>query len=151
MNDRSDSSPDGPTSLHAINTTFITQEAVLVAKEESTMPFKRAKSGFNKREQTYPAGKQYGGKPSSRPSYGGGTKSNFELFEATCEKCNKRCEVPFRPSNGKPVYCRDCFSKNDNPPPNRPFPPRQSQSDNSADLQEINRKLDKIMRALKID
>ena len=28
---------------------------------------------------------------------------------ATCSKCGKSTEVPFRPTNGKPVYCSDCF------------------------------------------
>jgi CxxC-x17-CxxC domain-containing protein len=33
------------------------------------------------------------------------------MFEAICAKCGKKCEVPFRPSPGKPVYCSDCFGK----------------------------------------
>ncbi|MCX6716379.1 MAG: hypothetical protein NTV72_00405 [Candidatus Taylorbacteria bacterium] len=35
-----------------------------------------------------------------------------EKFKATCAECHKPCEVPFRPTGGKPVYCRNCFSKN---------------------------------------
>lgn len=35
-----------------------------------------------------------------------------ELYDATCSKCNKLCKVPFKPREGKPVYCKDCFSKN---------------------------------------
>jgi CxxC-x17-CxxC domain-containing protein len=31
------------------------------------------------------------------------------MFAATCSKCGKETEVPFRPTNGKPVYCSDCF------------------------------------------
>lgn len=34
------------------------------------------------------------------------------MFKATCADCGKSCEIPFRPSNGRPVYCRDCFKKN---------------------------------------
>lgn len=33
------------------------------------------------------------------------------LHKAICADCNKECEVPFRPSNDRPVYCKDCFSK----------------------------------------
>ena len=33
------------------------------------------------------------------------------LHKAICADCNKECEVPFRPSQDRPVYCRDCFSK----------------------------------------
>ena len=36
-----------------------------------------------------------------------------QMFEAICANCGKRCEVPFRPSGQRPVYCRDCFGKQD--------------------------------------
>ena len=32
-----------------------------------------------------------------------------QMHETTCSDCGKRCEVPFRPTNEKPVYCNDCF------------------------------------------
>ena len=35
----------------------------------------------------------------------------MELFPAVCSECRRDCEVPFRPTGDKPVYCRDCFSK----------------------------------------
>jgi CxxC-x17-CxxC domain-containing protein len=28
-----------------------------------------------------------------------------------CSECNKECEVPFKPSGDRPVYCKECFSK----------------------------------------
>lgn len=31
------------------------------------------------------------------------------MHQATCSDCGKSCEVPFRPSGEKPVYCNDCF------------------------------------------
>jgi CxxC-x17-CxxC domain-containing protein len=31
------------------------------------------------------------------------------MFSATCSSCGKEAKVPFRPTNGKPVYCSDCF------------------------------------------
>ena len=34
-----------------------------------------------------------------------------EMHKATCSECKKECEVPFKPSGDRPVYCRDCFSK----------------------------------------
>jgi len=37
----------------------------------------------------------------------------LEMHEAVCDKCGKKCEVPFKPTGGKPVYCRECFKKND--------------------------------------
>jgi len=33
------------------------------------------------------------------------------LYEAVCADCNSKCEVPFKPSHGRPVYCKECFSK----------------------------------------
>lgn len=33
------------------------------------------------------------------------------LHKAICADCNKECQVPFRPSQDRPVYCKDCFSK----------------------------------------
>jgi CxxC-x17-CxxC domain-containing protein len=34
-----------------------------------------------------------------------------EMHDATCSECGQPCQVPFRPTEGKPVYCRDCFAK----------------------------------------
>ncbi len=31
--------------------------------------------------------------------------------QTVCSECGKPCEVPFRPTQGKPVYCDDCFRK----------------------------------------
>ena len=42
----------------------------------------------------------YGSRSSSGPR---------EMFTATCSSCGKEARVPFRPTNGKPVYCSDCF------------------------------------------
>ena len=37
--------------------------------------------------------------------------SQKTMFETKCTSCGKTCSVPFKPTAGKPVYCRDCFSK----------------------------------------
>ncbi len=29
--------------------------------------------------------------------------------QAVCAKCGKTCEVPFKPTGDKPVYCSECF------------------------------------------
>ena len=31
--------------------------------------------------------------------------------QAVCADCHQECEVPFKPSGDRPVYCKDCFSK----------------------------------------
>ena len=28
---------------------------------------------------------------------------------ATCSQCGKETTVPFRPTQGRPVYCKECF------------------------------------------
>ena len=43
--------------------------------------------------------------------YGGGSR---EMHKAICAECNKECEVPFKPRDDRPVYCKDCFSKRKN-------------------------------------
>jgi CxxC-x17-CxxC domain-containing protein len=34
-----------------------------------------------------------------------------QMHKATCADCKKECEVPFKPSGDRPVYCKECFSK----------------------------------------
>lgn len=46
--------------------------------------------------------------------FGGGPRRNFgprEMHKATCSQCGNECEVPFKPTPGKEVFCRDCFMK----------------------------------------
>lgn len=40
---------------------------------------------------------------------GGGGRPQREFFDATCAECGARTTVPFKPTEGRPVYCRDCF------------------------------------------
>ncbi len=51
-----------------------------------------------------------GNRPGGRPKFGDNREPK-RLFQAVCSQCGKDCEVPFRPSGDKPVYCRDCFMK----------------------------------------
>jgi CxxC-x17-CxxC domain-containing protein len=71
--------------------------------------------------------------------------SELEFHQVICDKCGKKCEVPFKPTSSKPVYCSDCFKKRDH------FDSRGSGSGSSDELAAINQKLDKIMRALEIE
>ncbi|PIN74208.1 DNA-directed RNA polymerase [Candidatus Woesearchaeota archaeon CG10_big_fil_rev_8_21_14_0_10_45_16] len=44
----------------------------------------------------------------------GGFKRDFgpkEMHKATCGECGKQCEVPFKPKEGRDVFCRECYSK----------------------------------------
>ncbi len=32
------------------------------------------------------------------------------MFPAVCSACGKECQVPFKPTEGKAVYCSECFA-----------------------------------------
>ena len=52
-----------------------------------------------------------GGKPSfQKKSWGNDRGGSAQMHKAVCSDCGKTCEVPFRPSGDKPVFCNDCFS-----------------------------------------
>ena len=34
-----------------------------------------------------------------------------EMYPAVCAECGQETEVPFKPHEDKPVYCRDCYNK----------------------------------------
>lgn len=56
-----------------------------------------------------------GGGGGSRGGYGGegrgarAGRPQREFFEAVCSECGQTTTVPFKPTEGRPVYCRDCF------------------------------------------
>jgi len=75
------------------------------------------------------------------------------LYDAVCDECGKNCQVPFRPSGNKPVYCSDCFEKKGGRDSNRSSrrAPRQRDFGDRATLEKIgtlNTKLDKIIDLL---
>lgn len=52
------------------------------------------------------------------------------MYEAVCADCKDHCEVPFRPSPDRAIYCKPCFAKrkaSGNMNNNRPQPPAPSQ------------------------
>ncbi|CUH94828.1 hypothetical protein P22_0894 [Propionispora sp. 2/2-37] len=48
-------------------------------------------------------------KQQNRGGFGG--RQQREMHDATCAACGAQTQVPFRPSNDRPVYCRDCFTQ----------------------------------------
>ena len=59
------------------------------------------KPGDRSRDRRDSPRRGFGGRDSGRPS----------LHDAVCDECGKNCQVPFKPSGEKPVYCSDCFEK----------------------------------------
>jgi len=53
----------------------------------------------------------YGGNRGSGNQGGGFNRAPREMHKVTCSDCGNEAEVPFVPTQGKPVYCRDCFQK----------------------------------------
>ncbi|MDD5438302.1 MAG: hypothetical protein PHC70_04105, partial [Patescibacteria group bacterium] len=79
------------------------------------------------------------------------------MFPATCDKCHERCEVPFKPNGSKPVYCSNCFVKDDGHESKRFGGPHsfgsrsegpRSEVNSDVQLRAINKKLDIIIEAL---
>lgn len=111
-----------------------------------------------------------------RPSFGGnrgGDRGPVTMHKAVCDECHKNCEVPFRPSGDKPIYCSECFGdKRGNEAPRREFnndrAPRREFNDRSStpafskpastvapvsddikkQLSEMNSKLDRLANAI---
>ncbi|MBN1923742.1 MAG: hypothetical protein JW791_03195 [Nanoarchaeota archaeon] len=74
--------------------------------------------GYNDRGSSR-GGRSSGGFRGDRGSRGGfrsGGRGGFrsgprEMHKAVCSECNKECEVPFKPREDRPVYCKECFAK----------------------------------------
>ncbi len=80
-----------------------------------------------------------------------------EMHKAVCDKCSKDCEVPFKPSGGKPIYCSRCFEDVD-PKRNDRGGSRDFKKTNTSsidifplkkELSSINEKLDVLIEILK--
>jgi CxxC-x17-CxxC domain-containing protein len=93
--------------------------------------------------------KSFGDKPTGRRESKSEFRSNsrgrgrpdLQMTKVVCSSCGSDCEVPFKPSNNKPIYCSDCFGSKGKGGSDRM---------SSKDLEVINNKLDKIMNILKI-
>lgn len=86
--------------------------------------------------------RSFGGRDDRR-SFGGGRDDDRSFgHKAVCSECGKECEVPFRPTAGKPVYCNDCFGNKSSHNKGG----NNEQSKGQFDL--LNAKLDKILHIL---
>lgn len=74
---------------------------------------------FKKYGRPAPGGprRSFGSRPAAREG---------ERFDADCNNCGAKCQVPFRPNGKKPVYCRDCFTPTDDRAPQSRFAKRDS-------------------------
>ena len=90
-------------------------------------------------------GRRRGGRDSRRRDSG-----RREMHKAVCDECGKDCEVPFRPSGGKPIYCSDCFEGKDGGRSRRPGRKSSGGSDKQLleQVSSLNTKLDRILKML---
>jgi|TARA_B100001964_G_scaffold244700_1_gene327342 CxxC-x17-CxxC domain-containing protein len=68
-----------------------------------------------------------------------------EMHSAICDKCGKDCEVPFKPTQGKPIYCSDCFKNKSKEAGSRS---EFGKPIDNANLDKINEKLNRILKIL---
>ncbi|MFZ2499481.1 CxxC-x17-CxxC domain-containing protein [Methanosarcina sp.] len=56
-----------------------------------------------------------------RDSNHGGFGAPREMYKAICSDCGIETEVPFKPTEGRPVYCRECLPNHRPPRENRRY------------------------------
>jgi len=81
-----------------------------------------------------------------------------EMHKAVCAECGANCEVPFRPTGDKPIYCSRCFESKDGGGSNRSSQRSSRGSDYEKNdnthkqlldqVGSINYKLERILKAL---
>ena len=54
---------------------------------------------------------RFDSKPRSGGFNRGFNREPRQMHKAVCDECKQECEVPFKPTEGKPVYCKDCYAK----------------------------------------
>ncbi|MDD5038952.1 MAG: zinc-ribbon domain containing protein [Dehalococcoidales bacterium] len=54
---------------------------------------------------------RYGNNGNSYRNDSSGYRPSRQMFPVKCSECGKDTEVPFEPTNGRPVYCSDCYRK----------------------------------------
>lgn len=105
------------------------------------------KSGaFGKKSSFAPRG---GFTKDRRGAFGGRGGRDAEkpaMYKATCGDCGAPCEVPFRPTAGKPVFCDACFHGSDSV-----HKPAKAKDDYREHLAALHAKLDHILSILKVN
>lgn len=67
---------------------------------------------FTASEQQFYADKGFQNEPGRCPACRAARRASRrtrEMFEVVCDECGRTTQVPFQPTEGRPVYCRDCF------------------------------------------
>ena len=86
----------------------------------TTVPFKPSgtrpvlcRECFAKNRPAGSGPRSFGDRPPRRDFGGGGgggdRGADRPMFDTTCTRCGSATQVPFKPTPGRDVYCRDCF------------------------------------------
>jgi CxxC-x17-CxxC domain-containing protein len=79
---------------------------------ESSKPVSQSSGSSQSFRQSNPSGCPNEVKPSQNHSQGHSRgRREKTLHKAICADCHKDCEIPFKPTGERPVYCKECFSK----------------------------------------
>jgi CxxC-x17-CxxC domain-containing protein len=93
--------------------THSADEQARYAERGFTNEPKRCRDCRDKRKSQGGGGGGGGGRRGQGGGGGGGgygeSRGPRESFEITCAGCGASATVPFQPTQGRPVYCRDCF------------------------------------------
>jgi len=73
--------------------------------------FQKDRPAGPRRDGPRPSGGGFGGAPRSG-GFGGDRGADRPMFDATCTRCGTQTQVPFKPTAGRDVFCRDCFRGN---------------------------------------
>jgi CxxC-x17-CxxC domain-containing protein len=79
-------------------------------KEVEETPAKESEE-FEEEEESEEASEEVSEEPSESKASESRGFGEREMHKIKCSECGKDAEVPFKPIEGRPVYCRDCFMK----------------------------------------
>lgn len=66
---------------------------------------------FNRGDRRSGGGFNRGGFGGGRRFGGGRDGAKPVMHKAVCSECGANCDLPFKPTGDRPVFCSDCFSK----------------------------------------
>lgn len=127
----------GPVTMHRAICDNCGKECEVPFRPTSGKPIFCSNCFENKRGSDSP---RFEGRNSERSSF-----ENRPMFDAVCNECGNNCQVPFRPSGDKPVYCSNCFGDKKK---NGERDTEQISSQYREQFETLNTKLDKILDIL---
>lgn len=108
--------------------TVLTQMGQLALRASGQPHFQRPAqppSSFQNQPGNSQHSQSYSGHPQNRPRNQAGQQGQSQnrqhqhahsnrpqrpLYQTVCADCRKNCEIPFKPSGDRPVYCKECFA-----------------------------------------